>query len=763
MSNAQKERALQYHRGKRAGKLAVTATKPLANQRDLAQAYSPGVAFPCMEIDENPEQAYEYTAKGNLVAVVTNGSAVLGLGNIGPLASKPVMEGKVVLFKKFAGIDAFDIEVAQQETEKIVEVVASLEPTFGAINLEDIKAPECFEVERQLRERMQIPVFHDDQHGTAIVACAAIKNSLEITGKSLDSIKLVSTGGGAACLACLDLLVSMGLPRDNITLVDLAGVVYQGRIEDMNPYKACYARETSDRTLGDAICDADVFLGLSAGGVLKPEMVEKMASQPVILAMANPNPEIMPDEAKAVRPDAILATGRSDFPNQVNNVLCFPFIFRGALDCGASEINEAMKIACVEAIAALARREVSDSIVSAYEEGSLQFGADYIIPKPFDPRLIEDISLAVVKAAMLSGVARRPITDMEQYRRKLRSFSHRTLLFMQPIIEVAKRGCERLVYAEGENPVVLQAVQAVIDEGIAQPILVGRPEVIQSRIEKQGLRMEIGRDLRVVDPNSDPDYKKYYTFYHSLVYRRGISLDAAKTIMRTNNTVIAACLLACGEADAMICGAEGRFDRQLSHIIEVVGKQETIDQISSMTVLILPDGPIFITDTHIGIDPDVNGLVNAIQASAQRILDFGIEPKVALLSHSNFGTSKAPSAIKMQKVLNYVKQQNPHLQIDGEMHASAALNPEIRRRLNPYSSFEGRANLLVMPNLDTANITMEMIRATNDVLMIGPILSGVAKPAHVVTPSSSSKSIFNMSALAVADACRNTLLKKPVG
>ncbi len=752
MTDPLEQSSLIYHSSDPPGKLTVTATKPLANQLDLSQAYSPGVAYPCLKIKEDPSQAALYTTRGNLVAVISNGTAVLGLGAIGPLASKPVMEGKAVLFKKFAGIDVFDLEIDERDPDKLVDIIAPLEPTFGAINLEDIAAPACFEVERKLRECMSIPVFHDDQHGTAIVAAAAIRNGLSVVRKKLEKVKLVSTGGGAASLACLDLLVEFGLPIKNITLVDLQGVVYEGRTEEMNPYKARYARNTKRRDLIEAIAGADVFLGLSAPDVLKPEMLKKMAKRPLVLALANPTPEILPEVAFETRSDVVMATGRSDYPNQVNNVLCFPFLFRGALDVGATAINQEMKFAAVDAIAGIARLESTDIVANAYQGESLRFGPEYLIPKPFDPRLMEEVSYAVAKAAMDSGVATRPIADLDAYKDRLSAFSHRGTMFMQPIIDVAKRDTERLVYAEGENETVLRAVQAVIDEGMAEPILVGRSEVVASQIEKLGLRMKSGDDFELVDPQDDPRYREYWQFYHSLVCRKGVSVSAAQTVMRTNTTAIAACMVGMDQADAMLCGTVGRFDHHLQHIIEIIGADESKRKISSMSVLILPKGPLFIADAHIEVDPSAEHIVNTTLACADRISSFGIKPKVALLSHSNFGSSRAESARKMRNAAKTLKQNSPELEVDGEMHAISAMNEAIRNTLNPHTNLKGTANLLIMPNLDTANISMELIRSVNDALLIGPILSGTAKPVHIVTPSASVKGIFNMSAIAVSDA-----------
>ncbi|MBT8079080.1 MAG: NADP-dependent malic enzyme [Gammaproteobacteria bacterium] len=754
MSDSLEKSALAYHSARPAGKLTVSATKPLANQVDLSQAYSPGVAYPCLRIEENPLDAAKYTARGNLVGVITNGSAVLGLGNIGPLAAKPVMEGKAVLFKKFANIDAFDIEVDESNPQEFIEAVARLEPTFGAINLEDIKAPECFVIETALRERMNIPVFHDDQHGTAIVVAAAVRNGLEVAGKQLSEVKLVATGGGAASLACLNLLVELGLPRRNITLVDLQGVVHVGRKEDMNEYKDRYAIKTQWRTLDDVIEGADIFLGLSAPDVLSGDMVRKMAPDPLILALANPTPEILPEVALEARPDAIIATGRSDYPNQVNNVLCYPFLFRGALDVGATAINEEMKAACVDAIASITKHASTDEVASVYKDEKLRFGRTYLIPKPFDTRLFVDVSFAVAKAAMDSGVALRPIEDLEHYRKQLQAFSNRSLMFMQPVIDVARRDQERLVYAEGENKTVLRTVQAVVREGIASPIVIGRKKVVKKRLSRLGIDLKAGRDFELVDPEDDPRYEDYWQTYHRLVARRGVSVAAAQTVMRTNTTVIAACMVAKGDADAMICGTEGRFDHHLQHIIEVIGTEKEGEYISSLAALVLPQGPIFVTDAYIGIDPTAEQIVNITMASARRISDFGIRPRIALLSHSNFGSSRARSAKKMRKAAALLRSVTLGLEVDGEMHADAALNQSVRDALNKNCNLTESANLLVMPNLDAANIALELMRSVTDVLMIGPILSGTAKSAHIVTPSSTAKGIFNMSAIAVADVWR---------
>jgi malate dehydrogenase (oxaloacetate-decarboxylating)(NADP+) len=744
--------ALEYHRFPRPGKLAVVATKPLATQRDLALAYSPGVAAACEAIVADPAAVAEMTSRANLVAVVTNGTAVLGLGAIGPLAAKPVMEGKAVLFKKFADIDVFDIEINETDPEKFVDIVASLEPTFGGINLEDIKAPECFEIERKLRERMKIPVMHDDQHGTAIIVAAALMNGLEVVGKPLDQVKLVTSGAGAAALACLDLLVALGLPIENILVSDIAGVVYEGRKELMDPRKSRYARKTNARNLADAVKGADIFLGLSAPGVLKPEMVASMAARPIVFALANPTPEIMPEEVKAVRPDAVIATGRSDYPNQVNNVLCFPYLFRGALDVGATAINEAMKIACVKAIARLARAEVSDVAANAYGGESLQFGADYLIPRPFDPRLIMEIAPGVAKAAMESGVATRPITDWSAYRERLHQFVFRSGLVMKPIFDQARREPRRVVYAEGEEERVLSAVQTVVDEGLARPILIGRKEVIRKRIERLGLRLEAGRDFDLVDPENDPRYKEYWTLYHSLTERRGISPDAARDIVRTRPTVIAALMVRRGEADAMLCGTIGRFHKHLEHVSMVLGRAHGTRAFATMTAIILPTGTFFIADTEANPNPTEDEIAETTILSAAVIRRFGIVPKAALISHSNFGTDNSDSARKMRRALGLVLQRDPELEVEGEMRADSAVNEAIRARLFPSSRLSGKANLLVMPNLDAANIALNLLRHLGQGTSIGPILLGAAQPAHILSPSLTVRGIVNMTAIAVVEA-----------
>ena len=745
-----KETSLRYHTEPTPGKMAIIPTTPLANQRDLARAYSPGVAYACEAIVDDPAAVADITIRGNLVGVVTNGSAVLGLGDIGPLASKPVMEGKAVLFKKFAGINVFDIEIDQKDPEKLIDTIAALEPTFGAINLEDIKAPECFVVEKALKERMNIPVFHDDQHGTAIVAGASIFNGLRIVDKKFEDVKLVATGGGAASLACLDLLVTLGLKKENITLIDLDGVVYDGR--EANEYKKRYSRDTKTRDLDDAIKGADVFLGLSAPGVLKPEMVKKMADKPFILALANPTPEISPEEAKKARPDAIIATGRSDYPNQVNNVLCFPFLFRGALDVGATEINDEMKKACVWAIADLAYRESSDEVADAYRGEELKFGPEYIIPKPFDPRLILEVAPAVAQAAMDSGVATRPIEDMNAYKEKIGNFIFKSNMLMQPILEDAKIDPKRVIYAEGENENVLRAVQAALDEGMAHPTLVGRPDVIADRVEKLGLRMAQYKEYEVINPQLDDRYYEFYKAYHKIVGRKGVSKEAAKTIVRTNSTVIAAMAVKLGYHDAMICGTYGRFDFHIRYIIDIIGRKNLNQKISTLSVLIMPQQTVFITDAFMDVDPTKEQIVESTIAASKQIELFGIKPKVALLSHSNFGSSKAPSASKMQKAVKMLHERVPGLEVDGEMHAEAALNERLRRDLIQDGALNGAANLLVFPSLDAANSALGLVKSIERGLLVGPILLGAALPAHIVTPGVSARGILNMTAIAVKDA-----------
>ena len=747
-----KQAALAYHRKEPAGKIKVTSTKPVVTQRELSLAYSPGVAAACEEIVRDPGEVATLTARSNLVAVITNGTAVLGLGNIGPLAAKPVMEGKGVLFQKFAGIDVFDLEIAENDPDKLVDIIASLEPSFGGINLEDIKAPECFEVEKKLRERMKIPVFHDDQHGTAIIVGAAVINALRVAGKDIGEIKLVSTGAGAAGIACLDMLVGLGVKPENIWVADRLGVVYKGRVEEMDPNKCRYARDTDARTLDQIIDGADVFLGLSAPGVLKAAMVERMAERPIILALANPTPEILPEEARAVRPDAIIATGRSDYPNQVNNALCFPYIFRGALDVGATVINEAMKIACVHAIAELARRESSDVAARAYGGRTLTFGPDYLIPQPFDPRLIVQLAPAVAKAAMDSGVATRPIEDLRAYWEKLNQFVFRTTLLMKPVFARAKSDPKRVVYAEGEEETVLRAVQAVVDEGIARPILIGRPSVIESRIQRLSLRLKPGVDFELCNIESDPRFKDYWSLYHELMERRGVTPDSAKAIVRSRATVIAALMLRRGEADALICGMVGRYHKKLGYLQGIVPLDPGVENVSAMSAVFNDRGVFFFLDTHVALDPDAERIAASTAQAALRLKLFGITPKVAILSHSNFGSHDDVSAQKMRRVVELLRERLPKVEIEGEMHADTALNPEVRERLFPNSRLSGSANVFVCPNMDSANIAFNMTRVMTDGVVLGPILMGFSKPAHVLTPAATVRRVFNMTALAVVEA-----------
>ena len=745
--------ALEYHRFPVPGKIAVTPTKGLVNQRDLALAYTPGVAKVCEEIAAHPEEASNYTARGNLVAVITNGTAVLGLGNIGPLAAKPVMEGKAVLFKKFAGIDVFDIEINERDPHKLVDIIAALEPTFGGINLEDIKAPECFIVERELRKRCKIPVFHDDQHGTAITVSAAFINGLKVVGKDIGKIKLVVSGAGAAALACLDLLVSLGLKPENIAVTDIIGVVYKGRKEEMDEDKARYAIETKARKLGDVIAGADVFLGLSAGKVLKPEMVKQMADRPLILALANPEPEILPELVKEVRPDAVMATGRSDYPNQVNNVLCFPFIFRGALDVGATTINREMEIAAVNAIAELAQAEQSDIVAAAYGEQELKFGPEYLIPRPFDPRLISIVAPAVAKAAMDSGVATRPIEDFDAYVQRMTELVYHSGLIMKPVIAVAKKSPKRVVYAEGEQEVVLRAVQVAVDEGIVRPVLIGRPDVVKMRIERLGLRLQRDRDFELVDPNNDPRYREYWTEYHRLGERRGVTPEIAKLDMRRRATLIGAMLMRMGAADAMLCGLLGRYDTHLRSIDLVIGKRPGVQNFAAMNMVILPDRTVFICDTYVNFDPTVEQVAESTVLAAEEISRFGLVPKVALLSHSSFGSVDSVTSRKMRAALALIRERAPGLEIDGEMNGDAALSEDIRLKVFPNANLRGPANLLMMPTLDAANISFNLLKtASGDGITVGPILLGAAKPVHILTTSVTVRRIVNLTALIVAAA-----------
>ena len=747
--------ALEYHEFPTPGKIAIAATKQLVNQHDLALAYSPGVAAPCEEIVKDPNKAFQYTSRGNLVAVITNGTAVLGLGDIGPLAAKPVMEGKAVLFKKFAGIDVFDIEINEKhDLDKLVDIIASLEPTFGGINLEDIKAPDCFYVERRLRERMKIPVFHDDQHGTAIVVGAALLNAIKVVGKDLQQIKLVTSGAGAAALACLKLLVKLGLPRQHIFVTDLAGVVYAGRTELMDPDKVEFAQTTDARTLGEVIAGADVFLGLSAAGVLKPAMVASMAARPIIFALANPTPEITPEEVKAVRNDAVMATGRTDYPNQVNNVLCFPYIFRGALDAGASTISAEMEIAAVRAIAELAQAEQNEVVAAAYAGEDLTFGPEYLIPKPFDPRLMMKIAPAVAKAAADSGVALRPIADMDAYRERLQSFVYASGTVMKPIYAAAKKGVKnRIAYAEGEEERVLRAAQIVVDEGLARPTLIGRPAVIAVRIEKFGLRLRPGRDYDVVNIEDDHRYRDFWQNYHAMTERRGVTVQVAKIEMRRRLTLIAAMLVHKGYADGLICGTWGTTGLHLQYIDQVIGLRPGVKTYACMNGLLLPERQVFLVDTHVNYDPSAEQLAEITTMAAEEMMRFGIRPKAALLSHSNFGSSNQPSAVKMRQALELLRSSTPWLEVDGEMHGDMALDGQARTKLMPNSTLAGDANLLVLPNIDAANISYNLLKtAAGGNIAIGPVLLGAAQPVHILTPSATVRRIVNMTALTVADA-----------
>ena len=745
--------ALDYHRLPRPGKLTIEATKRMATQRDLALAYSPGVAAPCVAIAENPDLARDYTARGNLVAVISNGTAVLGLGDIGPLASKPVMEGKAVLFKKFAGIDVFDIEVDAKDPDRFIETVAALEPTFGGVNLEDIKAPECFIIERALRERMNIPVFHDDQHGTAIVCAAAVRNALLVQGKALKDVKLVTSGAGAAALACVDLLVSMGLPVENVTLTDIKGVVHAGREPDMPENMARYARQTDARTLPEVLPGADIFLGLSAPRVFKAEWLPLLAPNPLILAMANPEPEILPELVQAQRPDAIMATGRSDYPTQVNNVLCFPFIFRGALDVGASEINEAMKVAAVEAIAELARAEASEVVASAYGGAAPVFGAQYIIPKPFDPRLILQIAPAVAKAAMDSGVATRPIADFDVYRRELELFVYRSGQLMRPVFERARKAPVKVAYAEAEDERILRAVQTVVDEGLAKPVLVGRREVIKAKIEELGLRLRVGETVEIVDPYDDKElFDPLALDYQRLVGRRGVPPIAAARRVQGRRTVAASMLLLSGYVEAALVGGSGDWWQHMTYALPIIPRRENVSRVYALSTLILDNGTLFFCDTHVNVDPTAEQIAECTQLAAEAVRRFGLTPKAALLSHSSFGASNSPTARKMREALALLRRQAPDLEVDGEMHADAALTQHLRDRLVADSPLKGSANLLVMPTLDAANIGLTLLSAATESLLVGPILLGMAKPLHVLTPNVTARGIVNLTALAVNQA-----------
>ncbi|QOZ09990.1 NADP-dependent malic enzyme [Bradyrhizobium sp. CCBAU 51765] len=754
--------ALAYHRLPRPGKLEIQASKPLANQRDLALAYSPGVAAACTEIAKNPAEAATLTTRANLVAVVSNGTAVLGLGNIGPLASKPVMEGKAVLFKKFAGIDVFDIEIAADTIDRVVETVAALEPTFGGINLEDIRGPECFEIETRLKERMKIPVFHDDQHGTAIIVAAAITNGLRLNGKKLSEVKIVASGAGAAALATLNLLVSMGAQRKNIWVCDIDGLVHEGRNTSMDRWKSVYAQKTDKRTLADVIGGADIFIGLSAPGVLKPEMAKAMGDKPLIMALANPVPEIMPEEARKARPDAMICTGRSDYPNQVNNVLCFPFIFRGALDVGATAINEEMKHAAVEAIAQLAREAPSDAVAQGFDTGETQgFGPGSLIPSPFDPRLILRIAPAVAKAAMESGVATRPITNFDEYTALLERFAFRSGLVMKPMFAKAKTQPVRVIYAEGEDERVLRATQVVLEENLARPILVGRPSVVEARIKRFGLSIRAGKDFDLVNPEDDPRYRSYVQSYVEVAGRRGVTPDAARTVVRTNNTVIAALAVTRGEADAMLCGVEGRYMSHLRHVREIIGFSPGISDYAALALLITSKGAFFIADTQVRPNPSAEELAEIASLAAVHVQRFNIKPKIAFVSHSDFGSYDTESSRKMRRATQLLKEKHPEIEADGEMQGDTALSAAARRMVLPHSKLEGEANILIMPTLDTANVAYQMIKSLADALPVGPILVGPAHPAHILTPSVTARGILNMTAVAVVEAQERAARQQP--
>jgi len=749
-----REAALEYHRSPTRGKISITPTKPLSNQRDLSLAYSPGVAYACLAIEDDPRLAAEYTSRGNLVGVVTNGTAVLGLGDIGPLAGKPVMEGKGCLFKKFAGIDVFDIELAERDPDKLVDIIAALEPTLGGVNLEDIKAPECFYIEKKLRERMHIPVFHDDQHGTAIISAAALLNGLELVGKDIGKVKVAVSGAGAAAIACLDVMVALGVRRDNVFVVDSKGVVRAGR-EDfarLDESKLRYCQKTEARLLADVVKDADVFLGCSAPGVLSGEMVKSMAARPIILALANPEPEIRPELAKEARPDCIVATGRSDYPNQVNNVLCFPYIFRGALDCGASKITEEMKLACVREIAALAKAEISDQVAGAYAGEELRFGPEHIIPKPFDPRLILRIAPAVARAAAESGVATRPIADLEVYRQHLQRYVYQTGMFMRPVFAAARARPARVVYAEGEDERVLRAVQVVLEERMAKPILVGRREVVRRRIERAGLHLEIGRDFELCDPEQDSRFREYWELYRGLMAREGVTPDVAKATVRRSNTLISSLMLRRGEADAMLCGLVGRFDAHLEKVSHVIGLKPGARTFATVNALMLPQYTLFLTDTFVNESPSAEELADIALMAAGEMQRFGIPPKVAFLSHSIFGSSQRESARRMRAARDLFVQRAPHIECDGEMHGDAALNAAVRHGYLPESTLSGSANLLVLPNIDAANILFNVLKVTvGHGVTVGPVLLGAARPAHILTPSSTVRRVVNMTALAVAE------------
>lgn len=752
MDEQLRKSALEYHTSPRPGKLEITPTKALSNQRDLALAYSPGVAAPCEHIAEDPSTVAKYTSRANLVAVITNGTAVLGLGNIGPLAAKPVMEGKAVLFKKFAGIDVFDIEINETDPDKLVDIIASLEPTFGGINLEDIKSPECFFVEEKLRDRVKIPVFHDDQHGTAIIAAAAIMNSLRLVDKKIEDVKLVASGAGAASIACLRLLESLGLPAKNMLVVDRKGVIYVGRDESMDQHKAQFARDTDARTIADAMADADIFLGLSGPGLVSKEMVASMAAKPIILALANPTPEILPEEIKAVRDDAIIATGRSDYPNQVNNVLCFPYLFRGALDVGATTINEQMKLACVNALADLTMQEASEVVQAAYSGEELKFGPEYVIPKPFDPRLVSTLPPAVALAAMESGVATRPLEDIKAYQLEMERYVFQSVVLMKPLFEKARSNPQRVAFAEGEDLSILRAVQSVVDDGLAKPILVGRPDVIHARIQHLGLRLKADSDFEIVNPESDSRFNEYSEAYHELMKRRGVSIRDARVRIRTNNTIIASMLMREGAADAMLCGITGSYQSHLKQVEEILGKRPDVISPGAMTALLLPKGSFFICDTQVNPNPTPHELADYTLLTAERVRSFKLTPKVALLSHSSFGDSDWQSAELMRETLAIIRRRDPSLEVDGEMQSDAALVPAIREALINGSTLTGQANVLVMPSVDAANIAVHLLKILNDGVTVGPISLGLRPGAHILTPSATVRRVINMTTLAAVDA-----------
>ena len=754
---ALRDAARDYHRFPTKGKISVTPTKPLVNQRDLSLAYSPGVAYPCLDIEADPSKAAEYTSRGNLVGVITNGTAVLGLGNIGPLASKPVMEGKGCLFKKFAGVDVFDIELAENDPDKLVEIIAAMEPTLGGVNLEDIKAPECFYIEQKLRERMNIPVFHDDQHGTAIISSAALLNGLELVNKKIEEVKVAVSGAGAAAIACVNVMVGLGVRRENVFMCDSKGVIYEGRPGGLDASKATYAQKTEARTLADVVQDADVFLGCSAAGALTVEMIKTMARQPIILALANPEPEIRPELAKAARPDCIIATGRSDYPNQVNNVLCFPYIFRGALDCGATKITEEMKLACVRQIADLAKAETSDEVAAAYAGQELVFGPDYLIPTPFDSRLILKIAPAVAQAAADSGVATRPIEDMAAYRESLSRFVYQTGMFMRPVFDAAKAQPKRVVYAEGEDERVLRAVQVVVDDKLAKPILIGRPAVIETRIAKAGLRIKPGVDVEICNPEDDPRFRQYWETYHRLMGRRGVTPEAAKAAVRRSNTLIGALMVHLGDADALLCGLVGRYDNHLEHVRDIIGLKKGAPGFAALNALMLDKQTLFIADTYINEDPDAEQLASIALMAAEEVQRFGLPPKVAFLSHSNYGSSNRPSARKMRTARELFARMAPDIESDGELHGDAALSESVREASLMDSTLHGEANVLICPNLDAANILFNVLKTTGGHgVTIGPILLGAAASAHILTPSSTVRRVVNMTALAAANAARYT-------